>query len=130
MEKTKDEKMLDDLSAAIIFGELHSFYNENLKHTKFYRQNLKSCQKKMSKILQNEERKEFDILYDMDSDRMHSISNRVLDIVNEIGKGVFSNTVINAELIMANNIDPKSIGGIVKKVLDKHQKKQYEFKRN
>jgi len=134
MEKQQDtekqKKLLDALSATIIIGELHAFYNEELKHTRFYRHGLKPLQQKMTKILQHEERMEFEQLYDSDPDRMHSMSTRVLDIIQAVGNGVFSSTVVNSELIIANHIDPKSIGGIVKKVLDKHQKKQYEFKRN
>lgn len=117
----RQKKLLDALSATIIIGELHAFYNEELKHTRFYRQGLKSLQNKMTKILQHEERKEFDELYGSDPDRMHSMSTRVLDIIQAVGNGVFSSTVVNSELIMANHIDPKSIGGIVKKVLNKHQ---------
>ena len=118
----RQKKLLDALSATIIIGELHAFYNEELRHTRFYRQGLKSLQQKMTKILQHEERKEFDELYGSDPERMHSMSTRVLDIIQAVGNGVFSSTVVNSELIMANHIDPKSIGGIVKKVLNKHQK--------
>ncbi len=128
MEKQQDterqKKLLDALSATIIIGELHAFYNEELKHTKFYRRGLKPLQQKMTKILQHEERVEFEQLYDSDPDRMHSMSTRVLDIIQAVGNGVFSSTVVNSELIMANHIDPKSIGGIVKKVLNKHQKEK------
>ncbi len=121
-DKEKEERLLDALSATIIIGELHAFYNEELKHTKFYRHGLKPLQKKMTKILQNEERNEFEKIYALEPERMHSMSNRVLDIIQAVGNGVFSSTILNSELIMANHIDPKSVGGIVKKVLDKHQK--------
>jgi len=121
-DKEREKKLLDALSATIVIGELHAFYNEELRHTKFYRHDLKSTQKKMTKILQNHERNEFDKIYDLEPERMHSMSNRVLDMIDSIGKGIFCNTMENAQLIIANHIDPKSIGGIVKKVLGKHQR--------
>jgi len=119
----KQKKLLDALSATIIIGELHAFYNEELLHTKFYRHDLKSTQKKMTKILQNHERNEFDKIYQLEPERVHVMSNNVLEMIQFIGDGVFSNTMANSQLIIANHMDPKSIGGIVKKVLNKHQKK-------
>ena len=77
----------------------------------------------MTKILQNHERNEFDKIYQLEPERVHVMSNNVLEMIQFIGDGVFSNTMANSQLIIANHMDPKSIGGIVKKVLNKHQKK-------
>ena len=123
-DKEREKKLLDALSATIILGELHSFYNEELKYTKFYKHGLKPLQERMTKILQNDERNEFDKIYDLEPERVHIMSNNILKMIKYIGDGVFSNTIANSELIIANHIDPKSIGGIVRKVMKKYQKEE------
>ena len=66
---TKQEKYLDSLTGAVILNQLALNFNEDLKYTKFYKHELKKSLNMTIKHLIKAETKEFDKVFDAESER-------------------------------------------------------------
>ncbi len=74
---TKQEKYLDSLTGAVILNQLALNFNEDLKYTKFYKHELKKSLNIVIKHLIKAESKEFDKVFEAESDRHDNKSQNV-----------------------------------------------------
>ena len=115
--RTLRERKLDALTGSVILNQLALNFNEELKYTKFYKQNLKRTLNLAIKELVKAEAKEFDLVYDAEEKQTSYISENVMHIIMEITRNGFADMVVLGNMMIAHKKDPKAIEGIVKKVL-------------
>ena len=113
------EKQTETLTGAVILNQLALFYNEELKHTKFYKKPLKNTLIKAIRQLMIAEKNEFDKVFNADAEYTEKISDNVTNIMLELSKGGFADMVLMGNMMVAYKKDPKAINGIVNKVLSK-----------
>ena len=113
------EKQTEILTGAVIINQLALHYNEQLKYTNFYKKELKNSLNRTVRELIKAEQNEFDKVFDADSDYTEKISENVTNIMLELSKGGFADMVLMGNMMVAYKKDPKSIDGIVNKVLNK-----------
>ena len=115
--RTLRERKLDALTGSVILNQLALNFNEELKYTKFYKQNLKRTLNLAIKELVKAEEKEFDLVFDAEEKQTSYISENVMHIIMEITRNGFADMVVLGNMMIAHKKDPKAIEGIVKKVL-------------
>ena len=115
--RTLRERKLDALTGSVILNQLALNFNEELKYTKFYKQNLKRTLNLTIKELVKAEEKEFDLVFDAEEKQTSYISENVMHIIMEITRNGFADMVVLGNMMIAHKKDPKAIEGIVKKVL-------------
>ena len=115
--RTLRERKLDALTGSVILNQLALNFNEELKYTKFYKQNLKRTLNLTIKELVKAEEKEFDLVYDAEEKQTSYISENVMHIIMEITRNGFADMVVLGNMMIAHQKDPKAIEGIVKKIL-------------
>ena len=115
----KKNKQTETLTGAVILNQLALFYNESLKHTRFYKRELKNSLNRTVRELIKAEQNEFDKVFDADSEYTEKISDNVTNIMLELSKGGFADMVLVGNILVAYKKDPKAINGIVNKVLNK-----------
>ncbi len=113
------EKQTEILTGAVIINQIALHYNEQLKYTNFYKKELKNSLNRTVRELIKAEQKEFDKVFDADSEYTEKISENVTNIMLELSKGGFADMVLMGNMIVAYKKDPKAIDGIVNKVLNK-----------
>ena len=112
------DKDLQNLTASIVVNQLALNYNEELKHTRFYKHNLKNRINGTIKELEKVESKEFDLLYDEEDELTHQISSNIMTYIEFMINGGFSDFMLLANMQIAWSKNPKSIEGIINKVLN------------
>ena len=106
------------LTGSVICNQLALHYNEQLKHTRYYKYNVKRFGNLYNRELITAEKKEFDKIFDADeTDTTHLLSANIQDFINEVTKVGFIEFAMFQQLLKAYVIDKKSIEGIVLKVL-------------
>jgi hypothetical protein len=108
---------LGNLTGSVICNQLALHFNEQLKHTGHYKQNLKKFGNMYNKELIKAERDQFDKVFEADEEMSHYLSSTLHDFIVMITKTGFIDFTIMQTIIRAYKINPKSIEGITKKIL-------------
>jgi len=126
MTKTVEAKFeLENLTGAILSNYIALYYNEKLKYTRFYKQELKRKLNISNKELLIHEEREFDLILDADESVTHNVSGKLISFMDLIIRDGFDSHLILSNVITAFNRDPKRLEGIVNKILkDEKPKKQ------
>lgn len=109
---------LEKLTASIIHNYLALHYNEQLKHTPYYKGKLKEKLRNTIIQLQKEERKQFDTMEEQQSEITHQISSNIIVYMDQLLKGTFTEMLLLQNMQMAYKKNPKAIEGIINKVLN------------
>ena len=104
--RTLRERKLDALTGSVILNQLALNFNEELKYTKFYKQNLKRTLNLTIKELVKAEEKEFDLVYDAEEKQTSYISENVMHIIMEITRNGFADMVVLGNMMIAHKKDP------------------------
>lgn len=126
IEKYHENKMhtntLHKVTGAILMNYIANHYNEEIKHTSLYKQNLKNKINAATKELTKVEKKLFDKVYDIDdtelSDKLSANLITFLDVM--IKDRNFPEFSKLQEIVVAYTLDPKAITGISDKILKKN----------
>jgi hypothetical protein len=123
-KETKEEltvrmKMLEAITGSVISSFVSLHYLENLKQYKWYRHKTKNLLNNTIKELQKLEKKEFDKIYSADEKNVHMISNNLIEFFDVVMKDGFTSHMLLQNMVIAYKKDPKSIEGIINKVLNK-----------
>ena len=108
----------EKIAASIICNYIALHYNEEIKHTNIYKHELKKKLNLSIQELQKAEVKEFDKIFDMESDMSHRISSNLMLFIEEICKNGFSDMLTVSNIILAHKKNPKAVEGILNKVLN------------
>ena len=109
---------MEKLIGSIVSNYVALYYNEQLKDTKFYKQNLKNKLNNAILELQKHEKNEFDKVFEADDETTHQVSSNLITFIDEIVKNGFTSQMLISNMIMAHKKNPKAIEGIVDKVLN------------
>lgn len=120
-KEEKLNKTLEKITKSIILSQMACDALEDIKHTNYYKKELKNKLNLVLKELIKAEEKEFDLVYDAASDSTDQISNNIMAFVQLLMKERFTDSVSLMSIIMAYKINPKAIGGIANKILNKKQ---------
>ena len=112
---TKKET-INVLAGAIIINQLALDHNEKLKHTPFFKHNLKQKLNAAIKELIKCESKEFDMIFDESSSEVSTVYERAKTTIEMISEGSFVQMVEVGDILKAYKKDRKSIEGIIKKI--------------
>lgn len=122
MSKEKQlNKTLEKITKSIILSQMACDALEDIKHTNYYKKELKNKLNLVLKELIKAEEKEFDLVYDAASESTDQISNNITAFIKLLMKERFTDSVSLMSIIMAYKINPKAIGGIANKILNKKQ---------
>lgn len=124
IKETKEErhvrlKMLEALTGSVISSYVALHYLEGLKRYGVLKQNEKNLLNKVIRMLQKTEKNEFDAIFDIDDDNVHMISSNLITFFDEVMKTGFTSHMLLQNMVLAYKKDPKSIEGIINKVLNK-----------
>lgn len=103
---------------AVIANFVALHFNEEIKHTDYYKGNLKKFLRPAIIQLQKSERKDFDLLDNAESELLDFISSNQIEFIKHIVDKPFTEMAILQNMIVAYRKDPKRIEGIVNKVLN------------
>jgi hypothetical protein len=109
---------IEKLTASVITNFIAQHFNNEVKHTTYYKHNLKKVGNLYAKELEKAELKEFDLLDERQPDALHLISSNQLEFIEEIVKRPFTEMALLQNIIMAYKKEPKRIEGIVNKILN------------
>jgi predicted nicotinamide N-methyase len=124
MTKTIEAKFeLENLTGAILSNYIALHYNEKLKYTRFYKQELKRKLNISNKELIFHEEKEFDLVLAADENTTHNVSGKLIDFMDLIIRDGFDSHLILSNVITAFNQDPKRLEGVVNKILKDEKKR-------
>lgn len=112
------DTQLETLTASIMHNYLALHYNEQLKHTPFYKGKLKEKLRNAMIQLQKEERNQFDKMHEQQSEITHQISSNIITYMEQLLKGSFTDVLQLQNMQMAYKKNPKAIEGIINKVLN------------
>jgi len=117
---------LHKVTGAILMNYMANHYNEEIKHTKIYKQSLKNKINTVVKELTKVEKEIFDKIYAIDDNELSDkLSANLITFIDVLIKGHdFHEFCKLQEIVVAYNTDPKSIIGISDKILKKQQKEQ------
>ena len=111
-------KTLENLTASIVTNQLALHYNEQIKFTSHYKQNLKKCLKQTNNELVRAESKEFDLIFNHNDELTHQISSNLQTFIEVVVKDGFTDMMLLANMQLAWIKNPKAIEGIINKVLN------------
>lgn len=109
----KTEKIV----ASVISNFIAQHFNEELKHTIYYKKELKNRINLVQKELVKAEEKEFDLIDDLEPELLHQVSSNQISFIEHIIKRPFTEMAMLQNMIMAYRKNPKRVEGIVNKVL-------------
>jgi hypothetical protein len=109
---------LEKLTASIIYNYLALHFNEQLKHTTFYKGKLKEKMRQTMIQLQKEERNHFDKMEAEQSEITHQVSSNIIVYMDQLLMGTFTDVLLLQSMQMAYIKSPKAIEGIINKVLN------------
>ena len=75
---------IEKLTASVITNFIAQHFNNEVRHTTYYKQNLKRVGNLYAKELEKAELKEFDLLDERQPDALHLISSNQLEFIEEI----------------------------------------------
>ena len=104
------------ISESVILNQLAYFANEEIKHTGYYKADLKKWLNLTIRRLEQAEAKEYDMVYDKEEDASDSLTNTRYDLIKLIAKTGLRYDDHFIQLIEAYLKDPSSMLGIARKV--------------
>jgi len=107
----------DKVTLSILANQLALNCNESLKHTGYYKQELKGAINKVVPLLIKAESEEFDKIFDKEEDAANAVYTAVEALMIEISKTSIPEYTAIVSLIKAYRKDPKSLKGLVNKIL-------------
>lgn len=120
-EKKELNKTIEKITKSIILSQMACNALEEIKHTDYYKKDLKNRLNLALKELVKAEEKEFDLIYEAAGESTHQISNNIMCFVDHIMAERFIDAVSLMSIVIAYRVDPKAIGGIANKILNKKQ---------
>lgn len=122
INKSNEEKHLLILSASILTSQVLLHYQEELKRmgSKYYKHEIKKHSNILQKHLMDAEEKEFDRLFDSDSEVTHQITSNLIEGISFLAKNGFANMLflIKCEMVFKEN--PKRIENFVDKLIKEY----------
>ena len=109
---------IEKLTASVISNFIAQHFNNEVRHTSYYKHNLKKVGNLYAKELEKAELKEFDLLDERQPEALHLISSNQLEFIEEIVKRPFTEMALLQNIILAYKKEPKRIEGIVNKILN------------
>ncbi len=109
-------KNLTLISQSFIINQIALDWNERIKHTKFYKHDLKKWLKMVQGVLFKAEEKEYDIIFETaekETCQTYQVMQESIEEIASLGLHHLQNI---AEIVKAYKKDPKSINGIVTKI--------------
>ncbi len=116
---TPKHRMLESITGSVISSYVALHYLESLKRYDITRQKQKNLLNRIIESLQKTEKIEFDAIFNLDEKNVHMISSNLIEFFDQIMKTGFTDQMLLQNMIMAYKKDPKSIEGIINKVLNK-----------
>lgn len=107
----------EKLVASVISNFIAQHFNEELKHTKYYKRELKNRLNLVQKELVKAEEKEFDLIDSIEPELLHQITSNQISFVQHIINRPFTEMALLQNMIMAYRKNPKRVEGIVNKIL-------------
>ena len=104
------------LAKSIISSQFALHNNEILKHTQYFKADVKKYGKPFILALIRAETKEFDKMDNVDSKRITEIFESLDKVLNTLSRAIFIDWEELDDVIKAYAKDPKSLSGIAKKV--------------
>lgn len=121
MEKKEINKTIEKITCSIILSQMACNALEDIKHTQYYKKDLKNKLNLVLKELVKAEEKEFDLIYNAAGESTHQISNNIMCFIEYMMAERFVDAVSLMSIIIAYRKDKKSISGIANKILNKKQ---------
>lgn len=122
MSKEKQlNKTIEKITKSIILSQMACNALEDIKHTKYYKKELKNRLNLAVKELIKAEETEFDLIYEAAAESTDQISANIMAFIEVLMKERFTDSVSLMSIIIAYKINPKAIGGIADKILNKKQ---------
>jgi hypothetical protein len=109
---------LEKITASIVYNYLALYHNEQVKHTAYYKSKLKETLRPALIQLQKVERKEFDKMENVESYVTHQVSSNIINYMDQMIKGSFTDTLLLASMQMAYKKNPQEIEKTINKVLN------------
>lgn len=116
-----EQKTLENLTGCILANFVSLTYNEKIKHTQYYKHNLKRLLNPLIKELIKIEEKEFDLIADLDEESVTQSSENYLEFMELMTKGTFKDFMALQNLVVANSLDSKRMQSIANKILKDNQ---------
>lgn len=113
------QKMLESITGSVISSYVALHYLETLKSYGIIKQKEKNLLNKTINSLQEIEKKQFDAIFNLHEKKVHMISSNLITFFDEVMKTGFTDQMLLQNMIIAYKKDPKSIEGIINKVLNK-----------
>ena len=110
------DKTLIKISESVISNQLAYFSNEEIKHTKYYKGDLKKWLNMTTKRLEKAEALEYDMVYEKEEHASDELTNTRLELIKLIAKTGLRYDDHFIQLIEAYLKDPSSMLGIARKV--------------
>ena len=107
----------EKIIASVIANYTALHFNEELKHTKFYKKDLKNRLNLAQKELVKAEEKEYDLVDSVHPELLHQVSSNQITFIEHIVDRPFTEMALLQNMIMAYRKNPKRVEGIVNKVL-------------
>jgi len=104
--------------ASIISNFVANHFNEEIKHTNYYKGKLKYQLNNLNKELIKAEQKEFDLVDSVESEFLDQIVSNQIEFIKHIIDRPFSEMAILQNMIVAYRKNPKRVEGIINKVLN------------
>ena len=111
-------KTTEKIVASVISNFTASHFNEELKHTSYYKRELKNRLNLLQKELIKAEAKEFDLIDSFEPELLHHISSNQIEFIKHIVDRPSTEMALLQNMIVAYRKDPKRIEGIINKVLN------------
>jgi DNA integrity scanning protein DisA with diadenylate cyclase activity len=108
------------LAKSIISSQFALHNNEILKHTQYYKADIKKYGKPFILALIRAEVKEFDKVDDVDSKRVAEIFESLDKILQTLSRAIFIDWEELDMIVKAYAKDPESMKGIAKKIMKKN----------
>jgi hypothetical protein len=118
-ELTARMKMLEAITGSVISSYVNLHYLESLKRYGLVKHKTKNLLNNTIKELQKLEQKEFEQIYGADEKNVHMISSNLIEFFDVVMKDGFTSQMLLQNMVIAYKKDPKSIEGIINKVLNK-----------
>tara|TARA_R110002051_G_C8769409_1_gene503377 strand:+ start:38903 stop:39361 length:459 start_codon:yes stop_codon:yes gene_type:complete len=119
INEANESKHMELISSSILLSQVLLHYQEELKNmnSPYYKHEMKKYSKLLQKELLKAEEKEFDKVFDSDSEVTHQVLSNLMEGVNFISKNGFSNMMFHIKSEMVFKQDPKRIEKFVDKLL-------------
>jgi hypothetical protein len=109
-------KTLHSIVKAVLTNQLALFYNEKIKTTIYYKQELKQALNKVIKILVKVEAKEFDDFSNTLEEQVDFLQDMQFDMIEKMGLLEPADFPMMAEIVEAYVKKPKSMLGLARKI--------------